>query len=153
MVDTQELDHEIIYLQSHESSEHDGRLWCEDSIFDDDTKYIRHDLYESLSLQLEAATKAKDGAYWERNQLVAVLTKVFPAWREKHPDSDIAWEDDWRNIVFIELPTGQTSWHIHDSEYDSFKDLPQSAHGICSWDGHTTEEKYARLAKLTKEDI
>lgn len=107
---------------------------------------------ESLTAQLNAVTKAKDGAYWERNQLVAALTKLFPSWREKHPDSDATWESDWRNIIFIELPTGQASWHIHDSEYDYFKDLPQSAHSICSWDGHTTEEKYARLAALNQQE-
>ena len=77
----------------------------------------------------------KDYAYWERNHLVAVLSKLYPAWLERHPDSDTAWEDDWRTIVFVEIPTRtafgdqrnilpesmqyemrQLSWHIHDNE-------------------------------------
>lgn len=37
-------------------------------------------------------------------------------------------------VVFIELPTGQVSWH-----------LPQ--HGE-AWDGHSTEEKYERVHAL-----
>lgn len=37
-------------------------------------------------------------------------------------------------VVFIELPTGQVSWH-----------LPQHAQ---AWDGHTTAEKYQRVAAL-----
>lgn len=37
-------------------------------------------------------------------------------------------------VVFIELPTGQVSWH-----------LPQ--HGQ-TWDGHTTAEKYERVHAL-----
>ena len=39
-------------------------------------------------------------------------------------------EPEWP-VVFIELPTGQVSWH-----------LPQHA---TPWDGHTTAEKYARI--------
>ena len=35
---------EVIYLQSKENSEAEGRLWCQDKIYDDDTKYIRADL-------------------------------------------------------------------------------------------------------------
>lgn len=37
-------------------------------------------------------------------------------------------------VVFIELPTGQVSWHIPE-------------HGE-PWDGHTTEEKYRRVDAL-----
>lgn len=35
-------------------------------------------------------------------------------------------------VVYIELPTGQVSWHMPEHEQ--------------AWDGHTTEEKYARIA-------
>lgn len=91
---------------------------------------------------------AKDTAYAERNRLVAALSKLFPAWLERHPDSDTAWEDDWRWIVFINLPngpgSGQVSWHIHDSELPQFDHLDRRSGN--SWDGHTTEEKYLRLA-------
>lgn len=38
-------------------------------------------------------------------------------------------------VVYINLPTGQVSWH-----------LPEFALG---WDGHTTEEKYARCRAFT----
>jgi len=34
-------------------------------------------------------------------------------------------------LVYIELPTGQVSWHMPQHERD--------------WDGHSTEEKYARV--------
>lgn len=37
-------------------------------------------------------------------------------------------------VVFIELPTGQVSWHL--------------PHHAQSWDGHTTEEKYDRIHAL-----
>lgn len=43
------------------------------------------------------------------------------------------------------MPTGQASWHFHDSQAYLFDGLPayQGA-----WDGHDTPEKYRRLAQL-----
>lgn len=87
----------------------------------------------------------KDLAYWERNQLVCYLSKIFPSWIERHPSEDTEWEDDWRNIIFIQFPEGLFSWHIHDFETDYFKHL--SFREDNSWDGSTTEEKYERLMK------
>lgn len=48
--------------------------------------------------------EGKDLIYWERNQLVAHLSKIYPSWLEKHPLEDTHWENDWRNIIFIETP-------------------------------------------------
>lgn len=87
----------------------------------------------------------KDGAYRERDLLVAHLSSLFPSSLERHPESDTEWEDDWRWIVFIDLPTGSVSWHIHDSELHEFDHLPQLDGR--EWDGHTTEEKYERLRR------
>lgn len=91
---------------------------------------------------------AKDGAYAERNKLVAALSKLFPASLERH--DGVEWEDDWRWVVFIDLPTGQASWHIHDSELPQFAHLPRQAGR--RWDGHTNEQKYARLAVLSSPE-
>jgi len=116
------------------------------------------DVIDDLSKQLTAtqqaldsAVEAKNTAYTERNLLVAALSKLFPAWIERHPDSDTSWDKDWRNIIFLNLPTGQVSWHIHDAEFDNFQHLPQSAFGVQSWDGHTTAEKYERLSLLPSD--
>ena len=95
---------------------------------------------------LKAAVDAKDNAYAERDRLVAALSKLFPASLERHPDEDESWENDWRWIVFIDLPTGQASWHYHDREADLFSDLPPYTK---PWDGHSTPEKYRRLAALS----
>jgi len=98
--------------------------------------------------KLEELIKAKDNAYWERNQLVAALSKIFPAHLAKHPESDTEWEADWRTIVVVYLPHAATSlgskirdsrlsfitigksepliqmtWHIHDSEVSMFDHL------------------------------
>lgn len=99
-----------------------------------------------LESDVARLTQAKDGAYRERNMLVCALTKVFPSWLARHPETDTEWENDWRWIIFVQLPTGQASWHIHDSERAMFDHLPV---GMNSWDGHTNDEKYQRIAALT----
>ena len=89
--------------------------------------------------------KDKDGAYHERNMLVSALSKIYPSSLGKHDENDKDWGKEWLNIVYIQLPTGQASWHLHDL------DLPLFAHleyGSTKWDGHTTEEKYERLLSL-----
>ena len=101
----------------------------------------RHD----AAVRLEEQTK-KDAAYRERDQLVCALSKLFPSSLERHPDTDTTWENDWRWIVFINLPTGQATWHIHDSELGLFGHL-QRCTGA-KWDGHTTPQKYERIAAL-----
>ena len=100
---------------------------------------------EAAKAELQQAREAKDGAYRERDMLVAALSKIFPASLERHPDNE-KWEDDWRWIVFIDLPTGQATWHIHDSELPMFDHLPRLQGR--KWDGHSTDEKYIRLAAL-----
>lgn len=94
---------------------------------------------------------AKDTAYSERNKLVHLLSSIYPSWLAAHPESDKDWDPDWRWIVFIQLPTGQCSWHIHISEATMFSHLrcgPVMPNEC--WDGHTTEEKYARVARAAE---
>ena len=104
---------------------------------------------------------SKNQAYWERNQLVAALSKVYPSWMELHPKSDKAWDKEWRHIVFIEIPVRkndpmgygwehkvpmQLSWHLHDDDVVYFSHLEKKRGN--SWDGHTSEDKYERLRCL-----
>jgi len=90
--------------------------------------------------------RRKDAAYEERNKVVAALAKLFPSGICK---TDIpGWSDDWHGCVRIDLPTGQVSWHYHDSQAHLFADLPPYQG---EWDGHDTQEKYRRLAALSPE--
>jgi len=100
-----------------------------------------------LRRKIQGVRKEKDGVYSERNRLVAALSKLFPSWLEDHPAEDKEWAEHWRTIVFIDGPGGQMSWHIHFSEIEMFSHLEHR--GGDSWDGHTTEQKYERLASLT----
>lgn len=102
--------------------------------------------WKELAAERDALRTQKDGAYSERDRLVSALSKLFPASLERHQPEDDDWEDDWRWIVFIELPAGQASWHIHDSELPLFGHLKRNQGRL--WDGHSTNEKYRRLAAL-----
>jgi hypothetical protein len=101
---------------------------------------------------IRALTKTKDQAYSERNQCVALMARLaqrqgYPVWLAKHDPADTMWEADWRNILFIGLPTGQVSWHFHDSEMGLLDwVIPEDRHSWTEkYDGHTTEQKYERV--------
>lgn len=120
-----------------------------------------------LLRQIAEEKEKRDQAYLERNELVCALSKIFPAWLERHPEHE-EWEDDWRWIVFIDIPAkffpdpnisavhdavwrGQLTWHIHDSELNKFNHLDRKL-GLNSWDGHDSVEKYRRLRFLLPQN-
>lgn len=86
-----------------------------------------------------------DGAYKERNQVVSALARCFPSGVNKTAIE--GWDEAWHNCVYIDLPTGQASWHFHDREWPLFVGLPVYNK---PWDGHSTPEKYRRLGELEK---
>lgn len=87
----------------------------------------------------------ESGSYRERALILAAFARsvraqgftvgigVDPAYVE---------DPEWRNVLFIDLPTGQVSWHIQASDMDLFDGLPVYAK---PWDGHSTEKKFVRL--------
>lgn len=106
--------------------------------------------YQVLDLQyaLDDMEKAKNSACTERDKCLVLLALMAQRLGLKvgiglHIDKPgETWDNDWRNILFIDLPSGQVSWHIHDSEAHWFYFV--GAYGG-EWDGHTTEEKYQRV--------
>jgi hypothetical protein len=112
--------------------------------------YVKSFLIGSRKLDAEQLIKEKNQAYSERNKLVAFLARLYPTHLKRHPEEDSGQEKEWMNIVCIHSPVGQLTWHIHDSEVGLFDFLEEKPKLFtdCKWDGHTTEEKYARLAKL-----
>jgi hypothetical protein len=118
---------------------------------------LREDLETSPALPAEAAPAAaqprdlqaeKDAAYRERDRVVALVARmaISLGWRaglrSHEPDPDPTWDEDWKNVVLIDLPSGQVSWHYHDSERPLFASLPPYPD---HWDGHDTAEKYRRV--------
>ena len=80
--------------------------------------------------------------YRERNQLVSFLSTQYDSFLFRHE----AMEEGFKNLVVIQSPVGQMSWHITDSELGLFTHLIYRTDYV--YDGHTTEEKYERLTKL-----
>lgn len=101
---------------------------------------------EALKAELADMTERKNSAYNERNCVVAALAHIYPSGIRKTAIE--GWDDEWHNCVFIDTPVGQLSWHYHDTEVAAFADLLAYTK---EWDGHTTAQKYERLAQLRRE--
>lgn len=98
---------------------------------------------EALDQAIQDEREAKDEAYRQRNYLVAALARLFHSGIMK---TDIpGWSEDWRGCCFIDLPTGQISYHYHDSHAFLFKDMTPYKK---EWDGHNKELVHERLSKL-----
>lgn len=76
------------------------------------------------------------GDYDNRNKLIWSLFSAFRTLGHKVGIRIDPQEPEWP-VVFIELPTGQVSWHVPQH------DMP--------WDGHTTEEKYQRIKEYCEQ--
>jgi hypothetical protein len=95
--------------------------------------------------QINTLTAERDGAYRERAQLLALLAAMAhqPA---IVPATDV--EDPGWQILYLYIGGRQASWHIAPRDADLFthvEDRDESS-PLAWWDGHTTEEKYARIA-------
>lgn len=89
-----------------------------------------------------------NATYRERNACVSLIAKMAHKQGLKvgilHDETALA----FHNVVYIDLPSGQISWHIADEDMDYFEGLPvYEGH----WDGHDTPTKYERVKnpKLT----
>lgn len=90
--------------------------------------------------QQELYQAAVNGAYDERNHLVAMLARMFPSGLRRTAIEN--WDPEWHNCVYIEFPWGQASWHFHDRDAYLFEGLSEYHR---QWDGHTTPEKYEAI--------
>ena len=97
---------------------------------------------EAAERELAVLRERKDGAYEERNRVVAFIARIFPSGIARTAIE--GWDEEWHGCVYINSPMGQLSWHFHDSQAYLFKDLPPYEG---QWDGHSTDEKYARLTQ------
>lgn len=114
--------------------------------------YTKDALDQMRAATIEEERSSRDNAYWERNQLVALVSKLYPSHLARHPDSDTTWEDDWRTIICVHSPAGQLTWHIHDNHRKYFEHLNKKSEQFadCKWDGHTTQQKYRRIRNIPR---
>jgi len=122
--------------------------WCHDFMLDGPPELP----VDFLRIQqVHTLTKEKDGAYEERNRVVALLARLYldKGFRVLQTRTSIpGWNPEWERCVYIETPEGQLSWHFHDRDAHLFEHVPKVA--SVDWDGHTTELKYQRIEKICK---
>lgn len=111
---------------------------------------------ETAEAEVARLTAQKDNAYNERDRCVSVIACLaralgWPVWLGTHEGDP--WDEEWRNIVFIETPHGQVSWHYHDSERPMFSWIGLGMPTPKPWDGHSTPEKYNLLFGLVHDGI
>ncbi|GAA2554714.1 hypothetical protein GCM10010423_64860 [Streptomyces levis] len=89
-----------------------------------------------------------DNVYRERNHMVAAYAAAYPSQFVIGADPKYP---TWA-VVFVKLPSGQTSWHIGPHDFDLFDFMPQMQGGeeAWTWDGHSTDEKYFRVDKNSR---
>ena len=108
---------------------------------------INSEYYHPHTRSTREAIESKNLAYSERNKMLLTLCRIslqkgLTVAIGEHEGED--WEDEWRKVIYIVLPTGQVSFHIHESEIEVFSFLPKYFGG---WDGHTTDRKWERLSE------
>ncbi|MEJ1472138.1 MAG: hypothetical protein RPU59_13890 [Candidatus Sedimenticola sp. (ex Thyasira tokunagai)] len=94
-----------------------------------------------------------DSAYLERNRSIALLAKMAMALgltAGVGQDNNEDWSPEWRNVVYIDLPTGQVSWHFHEREKYLFEALPTYTG---KWDGTWHDEKHSRMEIVSIEQL
>lgn len=106
---------------------------------DEYTRYLEQEIARFRAL--------KNDAFHERNQLVALISKIYPAKLGK----DESGQSILENVVYIDLPTGQASWHITKDEIDLFAHLSKAGDDQSIWDGHTKQEKIERVNTVSAE--
>jgi hypothetical protein len=95
--------------------------------------------------ELKRAREATDAAYTERNKCVALIARMALKLGCEVALTRTAiegWDPAWHGCLYIQLPTGQVSWHYHTREGYLFLGLPVRG---AVWDGHDTPEKYRRV--------
>ncbi|MFI1701986.1 hypothetical protein ACH419_39400 [Streptomyces bobili] len=108
------------------------------------------DICASTEAAKKQAEAERDGAYRERAHLVALLAAMTDgAVITYAPDIE---EPGWQ-IVYLTLGGHQCSWHIAPRDADLFQHVERVAalDVRALWDGHTTEEKYERIAAWTSD--
>jgi hypothetical protein len=104
-------------------------------------------LRERYELETAELRQQKDAVYTERDHLVALLASMAMRYGIRAGlRIDPKAEPEWQNVVFLDLPTGQVSWHVHQREMGWFP-LPGYPN---DWDGHDNADKYQRVVQATQ---
>lgn len=89
-----------------------------------------------------------NAVYSERMMVVRMLAVMSGCKYGIGKDDNTEWEDAWRNVVYIDLPQGQVSWHIAAADMHLFADFPPYEG---KWDGKFSgrDPEFAKSVSLT----
>jgi hypothetical protein len=101
----------------------------------------------SATGRMEAARRHRARAYAERNELIAVLARLY----ESHlmPAAGGLKTLTTRGVVCIHSPAGLLCWVVTAEEADEYFGRMKRV-DVNHWDHSTRADRSARLAKLTK---
>lgn len=95
-----------------------------------------------------AAAPAEAGVYRERAALVAYFAAIYPSAIVHGADPE---NPGWP-VIYVDSPKGQLSWHLSGGDLDLFPHVPVvEGDRAPVWDGHSTAEKYERIAELVRD--
>ncbi|MCF2130158.1 hypothetical protein L1I79_27550 [Strepomyces sp. STD 3.1] len=102
-----------------------------------------------LSIRVDRAEAERDGAYRERAYLVALLAAMTDG-AVIAPAPDVE-EPGWQ-IAYLTIGGRQASWHISPRDTALFADVEHvpGDDPRARWDGHSTDDKYARIRQHTR---
>ena len=92
------------------------------------------------------AKKTVENLEAEVVHLVRLLTLTYPSAISAAVPSRTGFDRELDWFVYVDLPTGQVSWHIKHEFKGLFSHL--IALPISPWDGHGQEEKWNRIVEL-----
>ena len=123
----------------------------------DDENHADHEFGQALAYHFEtirtALTRPDDeeklnSAYTQRMIAVRMLAVMSGCNYGLGKDDNEDWDDEWRTVVYIDLPQGQVSWHIAPHDLHLFDDFPQYKG---KWDGNSNGSS-AEFAKKVHPD-
>jgi hypothetical protein len=102
---------------------------------------------QQLYAEISSDEHLRGGTHMERNHLVVLVAHManLLGWNAGvgvHEGDAI---EGFTEVVRIDTPVGQLSWHIHDTQRGWLEQLPPYEG---RWDGTTSEKKYALIRSL-----
>ncbi|MGK5530872.1 hypothetical protein [Streptomyces sp. URMC 129] len=102
---------------------------------------------EAYAERIMALEDQISSVYRERAHLVALLAALSKGAVLVMPEEDSI---DWWPILYMTIGGKQASWHIAPDDLPLFDGIPRYPAGHVTWDGHTTEEKYQNIHRVTR---
>jgi hypothetical protein len=82
--------------------------------------------------------------YSERAHLLAILARDHVAYLYTDPDE----EAGYQHVLAIDIDNRWLTWHLADADLHLFPNVAPIS--LSLWDGHTTNDKYAYIARFVR---